>query len=248
MTKTNKAELLADLQNLGVKTGDNLFVHSSFKSLGEVDGGAAAVVEALLEALGRNGTLMFPAFTFYLLPEEAPVFDYAKSKSCVGYLSEYFRRHFAEGRSLHVSHSCSARGARAAEFLEHAANATPCGADTPLAKLLAAGGKVLMLGCSYNALTAIHVFEEKMQVPYVRFHGIPKAKLKKNGVYTKLKSQVVYPFQYDFTRLDAPFKEAGAVNQGKVAQSPSLLLDGAKMEAVTTALLKTNPLYLDNGN
>ena len=32
-------QLLSGFQNLGVKAGDTLLVHSSYKSLGEVDGG-----------------------------------------------------------------------------------------------------------------------------------------------------------------------------------------------------------------
>lgn len=44
-----------DLRKLGVKENNNLLVHSSLRSLGEVPGGAELVVCALLEALGPHG-------------------------------------------------------------------------------------------------------------------------------------------------------------------------------------------------
>ena len=48
--------LTHDLKNLGVELGDTLFIHSSFKSLGPVEGGAGTVVGALEDAVGREGT------------------------------------------------------------------------------------------------------------------------------------------------------------------------------------------------
>ncbi|MDD4818530.1 MAG: AAC(3) family N-acetyltransferase, partial [Victivallaceae bacterium] len=190
---TDRKSLAADFRRIGISEGDNVFVHSSLRSIGPVDGGAEAVLTALRDAVGAAGTLMFPAFTFGLLHETAPVWSYEESPSCVGYLSELFRVRHAEGRSIHVSHSCSAAGPRSAEFLTHPLNVTPCGAETPLAKLLKCG-KVLQIGCSLNTLTAVHVFEEAAKVPYVRFHDMPGAKYRRDGKVAVLPSIVVYPF------------------------------------------------------
>ena len=52
--------LAADFAALGVQPGMVLIVHSSLKSLGWVNGGAVAVILALEQVLGAEGTLVMP--------------------------------------------------------------------------------------------------------------------------------------------------------------------------------------------
>ena len=62
MSPYNSCDLTCDLRRLGVEAGDILFVHSSFKSLGPVEGGAESVIQALEDALGPEGLLLMPSF------------------------------------------------------------------------------------------------------------------------------------------------------------------------------------------
>ena len=55
--------VVGGLQELGVKLGDALLVHTSLSSFGHVQGGAQTIIEALIEAVGPSGTLMMPAFS-----------------------------------------------------------------------------------------------------------------------------------------------------------------------------------------
>lgn len=239
-------ELLKELRELNVESGDLLCVHSSYKSIGAVKGGADTVIKSLLDAVGGSGTLLFPAFTFYLLNEENPVFNVAESPSCVGYLSEYFRRNYATGRSIHLSHSYSACGRYADELLTHDLGITPCGIESPLGKLMQMGGKILMIGCGYNTLTAAHVAEEIMKTPYVRFKDNPGARYCKDGVLYPLPSKTVYPFHYDFERLALYLEKAGAVKYGKFGAAATMLISGSGLLETACKLLEKDPCFLEN--
>ena len=64
-TPYTRKKLAQDFTNLGIEKGDTLFIHSSFKSLGPVDG-AGTVISALEAAVGQDGLILMP--TFSLLP------------------------------------------------------------------------------------------------------------------------------------------------------------------------------------
>jgi aminoglycoside 3-N-acetyltransferase len=53
--------LSLDVQKLGVEEGDVLLVHCSLSAAGWVNGGAVAMVHALLKAVGPAGTVAMPA-------------------------------------------------------------------------------------------------------------------------------------------------------------------------------------------
>ena len=58
----DRAGIAAGLASMGVVRGDALFLHSSLKSLGYVEGGPRAVIDALLDAIGPEGTLVVPTY------------------------------------------------------------------------------------------------------------------------------------------------------------------------------------------
>lgn len=74
-------------RSLGIEPADNLIFHSSFRSLGEVEGGPAAVVEALLETVGSTGNLMLPTFN-YTRPLPEPYYDPNETPCRTGIIPE----------------------------------------------------------------------------------------------------------------------------------------------------------------
>ena len=50
-------------QKLGLKKGDIAGVHSSLSSFGYVEGGADAVIDALLKVVGEEGTVVMPTYS-----------------------------------------------------------------------------------------------------------------------------------------------------------------------------------------
>ena len=46
-----------DLRAIGVCEGDSILIHSSYKSMGGIEGGIKTFVDALLAVIGDKGTL-----------------------------------------------------------------------------------------------------------------------------------------------------------------------------------------------
>ena len=67
-----KLDIISDLKKLGICPGDKVLMHSSYKSLGTVDGGIDTFLDALMELLGPDGTLMLPNYLFLLFQADNP--------------------------------------------------------------------------------------------------------------------------------------------------------------------------------
>jgi len=104
-------QLVEDFQKLGVAEGDTLLVHSSYKSLGEVDGGPQTVVRALEAALGTNGTLIMPTFNFDF--NKGVPWDVRKTRSKMGALTEVARMDPRAKRVFHPFYSFAILGKHA---------------------------------------------------------------------------------------------------------------------------------------
>ena len=68
-----KQDILAALKEAGVGKGQTIMVHTSLSSLGFVCGGAQIVIEALLESVGSDGTIMMPTQSWKNLDPTAGV-------------------------------------------------------------------------------------------------------------------------------------------------------------------------------
>ena len=97
-----------DLLSLGVQPGDILMVHSSLKSMGQVEGGAETVIAALRAVLGEEGTLMLPALSYATSCKDL-YFSNLETPSCVGVIPETFRKMEGVRRTNHPTHSSDRR-------------------------------------------------------------------------------------------------------------------------------------------
>ena len=76
-----KQEIKRSLGLMGIVPGDTLLLHSAMTAIGGVEGGADSVIDAFLETIGEEGTLVMSTLTGWFAP-----FDAATSPSAVGYL------------------------------------------------------------------------------------------------------------------------------------------------------------------
>ncbi len=165
-----RQQLAADLRTLGVQDGDVLFVHSSLKSLGFVQGGPQAVIDALRDAVGPAGTLLLPAYwipggTLLATCEMHDyVFDVREHGTHMGALPATLLAQDCVRRSVHPTHSCAAIGPLAA-YLTEAHHLAPSvfGDGSPWQRFAELKqGKVLGLGISMGPVTFYHRLEDEL--------------------------------------------------------------------------------------
>jgi aminoglycoside 3-N-acetyltransferase len=157
-------QLARAFREIGLKPGDSLIVHSSLRSLGYVEGGPDAVLDALLDSIGPTGNLMLPTFN-YVLPPSATYFDPATTPCHTGIIPETARKRPEAIRSLHPTHSVVVIGPNAEELTQGHLLVRTFGIDSPLDRLARRGGKVLLLGVGHTACSMIHVAEEHAGIP-----------------------------------------------------------------------------------
>ena len=164
---------------LGLKAGDLVMVHTSLRSLGWVNGGAAAVIQALLRVVGPAGTIVMPTQTAGItdpanwqappIPPEwietvratMPVFDPLISPTRqMGRVAELFRTWPGAVRSNHPASSLAALGPLASEITHRHDLDDPLGGRSPLGAMYRLGARVLLIGVDFSRCTAVHLAEE----------------------------------------------------------------------------------------
>ena len=156
--------LTSAFHDLGVQRGDTLLVHSSYKSLGEVDGGPQTVIDALLAALGADGTLIMPTFNFDF--NKGQPWDVRSTPSQMGILTEFVRKDPRAKRVFHPIYSFAIIG-RHAEMLGSLRYKSSYERGSVFGKLRDLDGKIMVIGLSYtNSMTFFHHIEQMEGVEY----------------------------------------------------------------------------------
>ncbi|MFI8928187.1 aminoglycoside 3-N-acetyltransferase [Streptomyces sp. NPDC053474] len=184
-----RGRLARDLRALGLGAGDVVMFHTRMSAIGYVAGGPQTLIGALGDVVGERGTLMVtcgwndaPPYEFSTewpkewqdaLRAEHPAYDPELSEADHnnGRLPEALRRRPGAVRSRHPDASFAALGADAEALMADHPWDNPHGPDSPLARLVAKGGRVLLLGAPLDSLTLLHHAEALADAPGKRFVG-----------------------------------------------------------------------------
>jgi aminoglycoside 3-N-acetyltransferase len=252
-----KSNLRADLERLGLQAGDLVMVHSSYKAIGPVMGGPTVVVQALLEVLGADGTLMMyagwedipdfiadlPADLQPLYLAEHPPFDPAIARAVRdhGIIAECLRTWPGAIRSENPEASMVAVGARARELVQDHPRNYGYGAGSPLAKLVAWQGQVLMLGAPLDTITLLHhaEFLARLRHKAIVHYRCP---VLKDGqtVWIDVEdyNTGVEHDAYTFEEIAQAYLASGRGWPGRVGNATSYLFDAADLTAFAVAWLE----------
>lgn len=240
-----REDVAFELRKLGVREGEVVLVHTSLSSFGHVEGGADAVIDALLDAVGPQGTVMVPTHTWSSVNAKCPLFDVRRSPSVVGRVTELFRHRPDALRSLHPTHSCGAIGPEAEAMLrDHETQITPCGRKSPYQRLMDGGGKILFLGVTLVVNTSYHALEEMANVPYLFRDFQMLYTVDYEGNRRAVPSRRHHGGPRDYPGTEPILERAGALVKGCIGDADVRVVDAAGMEAAIMPLLAENPFLL----
>ncbi|HYG85492.1 MAG TPA: aminoglycoside 3-N-acetyltransferase [Azospirillum sp.] len=249
-----RASLREDVRRLGVGPGDVVMVNAAMSRVGPLLNGPDALIGALLDASSPGGTIL--AYTDWdarydvLLDQSGrvaeewrahvPPFDPSASRAARdnGVLAEFVRTWPGARRSGNPGASIAAVGARAEWITADHPLDYGYGEGSPLAKLVATGGKVLMVGAPFDSMTLLHHAEHLARLPgkRVRRYEVPFATTA--GTWWRMVEEFetslpVVPGLDDdyFATIVTEFLAMGRGVQGPVGKAPGTMVEAAAITA-----------------
>ena len=220
-----------------------IMVHSSMKSIGEVEGRADTVLDALSEFM-QDGLLALPTHTWDYVRQENPKFYVRSSRSHVGILTELFRNRPNVIRSWHPTHSVGALGEEAEEFTEgDQAFNTPAARKSPYGKLLDREAKILLIGVDLKQNTFIHGIEEWEEVPGRFKEGYEDlVTVLPDGIEIPVPSKRHIPgFSLHYWKVEELLAEKGAIDYETLGDAKVLVCDTVGLTKYITKMLHVDP-------
>ena len=234
-TRITHAQLVAQLRSLGVREAGVLVVHTSFRAVRPVEGGPRGLIGALRASLGPRGTLVMPTMT-----DGESVFDPATTPTCdMGITAETFFRQPGVIRSTHPGASFAAQGPHAASICAPQPLAPPHGPDSPIGRVHALGGQVLLLGVTHGENTTLHLAEAIVGVPYAVEHPCV---VEVDGEARTLMIAETDHCCARFTLMDDALRLRGLQREGRVGHATARLCDARAVVEVARSLLERDPL------
>ncbi|MGQ9651255.1 MAG: AAC(3) family N-acetyltransferase [Phycisphaerae bacterium] len=167
---TTPAELTAALCGLGIRPGQTMTVHSSFGGMRYFKGTAFDALQAILDVVGPEGTVVMPTFSFdgrsYDYLASGPSFDLRRTPAQTGLICELMRRRKDAIRSLNPTHSVVAVGPLAQTIVsDHENSRTPFDMHSPWRYLLELNAWMVFVGVPDRLLpvSAYHHFDELLE-------------------------------------------------------------------------------------
>ncbi len=226
-----------------IKPGSLLVVHAAFKPLAVARYTPEQVIDAILDRLRTEGTLMMPTFTYsYSGIWNVRPFDPATTPGVLnGVLSEAFRQRPGVVRSAHPTYSVAAYGKMAGFLTQNREHTTGLGHGSSYEDAMRAGAQILLLNVGNNRNSMLHYVEVAAELPY---NDIPFRECWGRTALTihgEIELVPEFPACSDkFEILDAELVEAGIAR----AFSCAYLIDAQSMCDYVMDRLKRQPDFL----
>jgi aminoglycoside 3-N-acetyltransferase len=239
-----KKELKAGFSDLGLRAGDIVLVHSSYKSLGPVEGGPQTVVDALMEILTLDGTLIMPTFNFNF--NQGEPWDVLKTPSHMGVLTEIVRVNPQSRRVFHPFYSFAILG-KLKDELTRIRYKDSYGKQSIFMRLRELDAKIMIIGLTYtHSLTFMHHIEQMEGVDYRFVKAFTGMITDENGktyedTFTMLVRDVDRGVQTEVDPMGVVMEQRGIVSIRSIGMAEVKLMKANEVYRVVSQEMKKNP-------
>lgn len=248
-----KEQLIEHISSIGIEPNDRVLIHSSMKAIGSVEGGVDTVLDAFMKYLS-DGLLIFPTHTWQEWNNKDHLFNPETEPSCVGILSEHFRKRKGVIRSWHPTHSVAAMGKEAAEYVKGEEKThTPCPRNGCWGRLYDIRAKILFLGAPLKTNTYLHSVEEWYDVPdriaeaathyHIQVPGLELINCYQNRHHSSLGDVSRY-----YGKFEEIFMESGIARKGMIGSARSICCDAKDMADLVGKHLERFPELFNDSN
>ncbi len=249
-----KKDIITELEKFNIPYGSPVIVHTSLKSIGEIEDGAEGLLSAMVEYVtSRRGLLCVPTHTWDTLR-----LDLRKAESCIGILPKIAAARKDGVRSLHPTHSITVFGnrERAKKFVEKERfSDSPVNPEGCYGNFYREDGYVLLLGVDHTKNTFLHCVEEIMKVPgrltdeRIKAEIVYKDGLREKRLLYWFDESEIPDVSLNFGKFEEAFEYHGCIQRGKLGNAKTQLCNAAKMKNVMQLIYKNaggSELLADN--
>ena len=234
-----KQDILSQLESLNAPKDSIVLMHSSFRLIGNVDGGAKALLDTLIEYFTSDGGLFcIPTHTWHNIDKEITL-DMNDPSTCLGILSDLAAADPRGIRSHNPTHSIVVFGnrSRAIELIKDEGSiCTGTAPESAYGKLCREGGYVLLVGVAHDKNTYLHCVEEMLGIPerltekpYTLTVKLESGELLKQNIHL-CHSSFTNDISQRFRKYETAFRYRGAIRDGFIGNAPTQLCDARIMK------------------
>lgn len=168
MADYNYQDILRTFKSVGMKEGDDVFMHTNLGFFGRCDGIknadelCSSFFDALRTIVGEKGTIIVPAFTYSSCHKED--YDPKTTKCNMGMFTDYVLKQPDTIRSLDPNFSVAANGGKAVFYTQNPPEKS-FGDNCFFERFYQLNGLICNLNFDAGS-TYVHYVEHKLNVPY----------------------------------------------------------------------------------